>query len=108
MTDEEIGKEAAKTARARTLELLDQYGPSLDVTLRRLKQALNAKLTKAHYDSDSGEWAYSKNLADNTTRLKAVELSLTLYDAFPSKKHDLTTNGQPVTFIMNLTGKKDE
>ena len=52
----------------------------------RLRQALNAKTVKVHYDKESGEWKYSEGLIDHTTRLKAVDLTLRLHEAYPADK----------------------
>jgi len=92
-------------------ELLDLVQSSRATSLKRLVlrlgQALDAKLTKAQLNSQTGEWEYSLPLVDNTTRLKALELAFKLIDGFPSQKHELGgADGRPVSFVMVLPGKE--
>lgn len=96
--DIKIGQIANELTRQKTLEILQTKGPSIELTLRRLKQALNAKVTKTQLDIKTGEFLYSKDLVDNSTRLKAVEVSLALYGAMPAKKHEIAgKDGGPIT-----------
>jgi len=87
--EENIGKEAGLEVRAETLKLLREKGPSLKKVILRLKQALNAKETKAQFDTKRGVWVYSDPLISHDIRLKAIKLALTLYDAFPAQKHEV-------------------
>lgn len=96
------GKEAGRQVKSEVAELLEsKKATSLKRVILRLGQALDAKVIKATYDREGGEWQYSMPLVDNSTRLKAVELALTLHDAFPAKKHELTgKNGGPIKLTL--------
>lgn len=94
-TDEEIGALAADFARSETIKLLKKGGPSLEKILKRLDAALDAKETKAKHDRGSGKWKYSKQLIDNATRLRAVQVGLDLHDAMPSQRIDVAVKEVP-------------
>lgn len=88
-SDEEIGREAGAAARAKTLRLLKQgKGPSLTKTLQQLKRLLEAKTVRVFNDKEG--IVYSKEIEDNPTQVKAVQIALDLHDAMPNKKHEVT------------------
>ncbi len=91
----EIGLQAAKEVRDEVIKILTDKGPAFDKVLLRLRQGLNAKEIKAHYDKDEG-WQYSKPLIAHNIRLRTTQVALNLYDAMPSEKHDVTVRGNPM------------
>ena len=87
MDKKQAGKLAADHARQETLKILQEKGPSLQKTLLRLKQALNAKTVKVFKASNAYDrLIYSKPLVDHAIRLKAIDILLKLYDSFPAEK----------------------
>lgn len=86
IVDQERWREAGLRARAKTNEIFETQGPTLELTIRRLKQALNAKIVKVFYDSKEGQVIYSKNLIDHTTRLRAVALIAQIRDLLPTQR----------------------
>ena len=108
-TEQEINREAGRQAglevRQQTIRLLEKKGPSLDRIVLRLKQALNAKTTKAQYDKDIGGWVYAEAMIDHRIRLEAVKVALALWDANPSQKHELSTgDGEPLVVELKWPG----
>jgi hypothetical protein len=90
----EEAESAGLEARAQTISLLSQREKlSLPRLLSHLERHLIAKAVKATYDKEAGEWVYSKKLDEPRIQLDALKLGLTLYDAFPSEKHDHTVDG---------------
>jgi len=118
-------KQAGLTARQATVEKLKQKGPSLDRTLLRLRQSLNAKETKVvklkgslnkdhlpkgfeHIVSTGtmvvnddgiaygdGDSLLKYDVVAHGPRLKAIELALALYDAMPSQRHEHNLHADP-------------
>ena len=84
-TKEQCCKEAAEYAREQTLKEAGRMGVTRRKILRRLNEALDAKITKVF--NENGELIYSDPLTDNKTRLEAVKLGLTLHDMLPGDKH---------------------
>ena len=119
------GKQAGLTARQATVEKLKQRGPTLDRTLLRLRQALNAKETKVvklkgavtqdalpkgfvsvvntgtvvrgkdGMDYGDGDSLIKYDVVAHGPRLKAIELALTLHDAMPSQRHEHNIHAAP-------------
>ena len=89
-SQEQIGKDSAIYARAKLNEKIRDHGPNIDNVLRRLAKLIDAKLIKATYDKDRVIFKYSKQLEDNPSSLKAIDMALRLLNAYPEEKLTLT------------------
>ena len=99
VSDEQIGIEAGAEVRAEVINLLKDKGPKLERVLLRLRQALNAKETK--FFQFQGMVTDQRDVIDHKTRLTAAKLSLNLWDAMPSQKHEHTgRDGEPIEIIV--------
>ncbi len=78
--------DAGITARQRTLTAYDKVGLTPEVFAKAHKAALRAGVPKAHWDASYETWRYSRKLPDHPTRLRAVQLGLTVLDSLPSQK----------------------
>lgn len=90
---QQIGREAAKIAQAEVLRMANKKGITLERTMMRLKQAMDAKEVKVFKQSAGDGLIYSKALVAHGTRLAAVKIALELQDAFPSQKHEVDVSG---------------
>ena len=88
LTDEELGQQAGFEVRQATIALLRDKGPTLEKILLRLRQALSAK--KKIYFQKDGFVVDEREVVAHQIRLTAAKLSLELWDAMPSQKHELT------------------
>lgn len=87
---------AGRQARKETLDALKKSKTSLYQTIKQLNALSEAKKISAHYDNEDG-WQYSEALTDNPVRLKAVDLKLQLFDAYPPKRQEVTgKDGDPI------------
>ena len=84
------GQQGAIYARQKLNEKIQKHGPNIDNVLRRLAKLIDAKLVKATYDKDRVIFKYSKQLADNPSSLKAIDMALRLLNAYPEEKLTLT------------------
>lgn len=62
--------------------------------VKELKKLVKAKSVKAQYDKDLQAWTYSDRLEDNSTRLRAIEISAKLLDLFPAERKELEHKGE--------------
>jgi len=84
------GKEGAIYARQKLNEKILKHGPGIEQTLKRLAKLIEAKLVKATYDKRRAIFKYSKQLEDNPSSLKAIDMALRLLNAYPEEKLTLT------------------
>lgn len=92
-TNEEIGREAGRRAREKTLDLLESgVGPTLEESLGAIKDA--------HYAEDQD------GAPDHRTRLKAASLGLQVWDAMPPKH--VEASGIPDKIEITWGGGKDD
>lgn len=93
----ESGKEGAIYARQKLNEKIKKH-LNVDTVFKQLAKLVDAKQIKATYDKDSVTFKYSKQLEDNPSRLKAIEMVLRLFNAYPEEKltltHELTEHHQ--------------
>lgn len=75
-----------------TVRLAKQVGLTPRKTLLRIKQGLDAKETKASYDSVRGVWKYSDPLVSWGARRDYAALAVTVLDMKPSEKVDVNVN----------------
>lgn len=92
-TNAEIGQEAARMARADVIDMANKKGVTIEKTMMRLRQALNAKETK--FFQKDGKVEDTKIVVAHNIRLQATKLALDLLDAMPSEKHDITHSAGP-------------
>jgi hypothetical protein len=88
MTDLEIGQKCAEIARDAVLKDCKMVGLTLRKTLRRVKDGLDAKETKANYDKDRGKWVYSAPMVDWSARAKAVDQAISIFGIKAPEKHE--------------------
>jgi len=89
-----IGAQAAETARANLLQELRSKGIDEQALAIIGNDLLNATKQKVQFDIKSGEFKYSRHMADNVTRFNTFKLLLEFLDAMPSKKVDINDNRQ--------------
>lgn len=104
MDAQTAGRQAAKIARAKTLKSAEKIGLRTEKALAVIKAGLGAGVTKAALDK-AGDWTYSKRLTDHQTRLRAAEMTLKLFDAFPAEKQDVDLTGALTVNIVRFTDK---
>lgn len=84
-----IGVQAAEKARSNLLQALRSLGIDEIALACAGNELLYAVKQKVHFDKKTGEFHYSKPLADNVTRFNAFKLLLEFQDVMPSKKVDV-------------------
>jgi len=92
MTPQEA-EEVRQRLRAALLAEREEQGLTDKKLTLRLKQGLNAHSIRAQISKKTGNWSYSKQLIDNTTRLKALDMALTVYDLYPAQRRELSGPG---------------
>lgn len=98
MSRQESAREAAIIARQEVLDACASNGLTILALVKGIKAGLRAKETKATYDKDTGEWAYSKAMISWAARQKAIDQGISLLGIKAPDKHDLTTGGHPIDF----------
>lgn len=93
----EIGKTWAQRILERTEQAAEEVGLTAALTLKRVKEGLNAKEVQAHYDKDAG-WVYSKRLTAHRIRLEAAKIATTVLGLKHPETLDLTTGGHAIDF----------
>jgi len=93
----EIGKTWAQRILERTEQAAEEVGLTAALTLKRVKEGLNAKEVQAHYDKDAG-WVYSKHLTAHRIRLEAAKIATTVLGLKHPETLDLTTGGHAIDF----------
>lgn len=88
-TNEQIGMEAAETARQEVVRVANEQGVSMVRALQRHNEALDAQDTKFFVIDGK---ITQRSCIDHKTRLGAVKLGYDIHDAMPSEKHDVTHN----------------
>ena len=71
-------------------QALEAEGITEEYLARKLKQELNAKIVKTHYDPKKGEIVYSKKLAAWDIRQKARQDAHRLLGHYPATKHEVS------------------
>lgn len=88
-TKAEKGAICTKEVFSHTLKVAQSIGLTTRLTLRRIREALNATETKANYDKDRGKWVYSAPMIDWGARSKAVDQAICILDLKPAEKHQV-------------------
>ena len=95
----------AEIAREEVLAECKRSGLTLHKTLKRIAEGLTAKELKAHYDTQTGRWSYSRALIAHKTRLEAAALAVTILGAKPSEKHDVNVTQPLVVEVVKFADK---
>lgn len=98
MSRQESAREAAIIARQEVLDACESNGLTLLALVKGIKAGLRAKETKATYDKDTGEWAYSKAMICWAARQKAIDQGIALLGIKAPDRHDVTTGGEAIRF----------
>ena len=98
MTEAEILNEAAEYARENVLKTCESQGLTTLRIVKDIKAGLKAKETKATYDKDRGDFAYSKPMICWAARLKALDQAIGILGIKAADKHDVTSGGQVIEF----------
>ena len=93
----EIGKTWAQRIMERTEQAAEDVGLTATLTLKRVKEGLNAKEVQAHYDKEAG-WVYSKRLTAHRVRLEAAKIASNVLGLKHPETLDVTTGGEAIRF----------
>ena len=86
----EAGMEAKELTSLRARKMLHK-------ALVRINQVLDGEIIKVF--CSNGELVESKPYADHTTRLKAADMVITLNDAYPAERHEVSVTGNLAELI---------
>lgn len=89
-----IGEQAAGKARRALLTAFRDVGVTEQVMAVCANDLLFATKQKAQFDVKAGEFKYSKQMTDNTTRLNALKLILDIHNVMPPKQVDINDKRQ--------------
>ena len=85
--NELMGFEAARQAKATLISLLEKRKGGLKKAAMRLSESLDAKETK--FFQHLGKVVSRRDVVDHGIRLQAAKYVVEIYDALPSKRHDV-------------------
>jgi len=86
-------QQAAEAYREDVRKICEKKKLNLNTVISQLKAELGAKETRATYDKNILDWAYSNPLVAHMPRLKAIDIALKLLDAYPAEKKQLSGPG---------------
>ena len=92
-SNEDIGVKAAETARKQVLKHCKSVGLSARLTLKRVREGLDALENKVFYDKDRGKCITGPDMINWTARQKAVDQSMVILELKPPEKHELDVKG---------------
>jgi len=86
-------RQAAALARQALIEELENRKAGISAVATIIKNAQHATDVTAHYDTKAHKWTYAKPLADHNVRLKAADMTLRVFDAYPDPRIDANVKG---------------
>ena len=98
LSAEEMGELAADAGRQHVLKQCKSVGLTSRLTIKRIREGLNALENKVFYDKDRGKCVTGPNMINWTARQKAVDQSISLLDLKPAEKRKIEfpdENGKP-------------
>lgn len=96
--DKKLCEKSLEIARAETLKHCKAVKLTPRKALKRIAEGLDAHETKTFLDKRTGEVVYSKPLIAHGTRLKAAEMTMSLFDMMPAERKKVEfpdENGKP-------------
>lgn len=88
-TKGEKGAICTKEVFSHTFKVAHSIGLTTRLTLRRIREGMNATETKTNYDKDRGKWVYSAPMINWGARLKAVDQAICVLALKPAEKHQV-------------------
>ncbi|HBJ75191.1 MAG TPA: hypothetical protein DDY86_06730 [Syntrophaceae bacterium] len=85
-------QQAADYARKKVLNECKSVGLTSRLTIRRIKEGLNALENKVFYDKDRGRCVVGPDMVNYAARAKAIDQSISILELQPATKLELSGN----------------
>lgn len=97
---------AADYARKQILKQCRSVGLSSRLTIKRIKEGLDAKENKVFYDKDRGKCIVGPDMINHAARAKAIDQAISILDMKPAEKHEVDLKQPIVVEIVKFADGK--
>ena len=93
LSEKEMTEAAAGYARKMVLKQCKSVGLTTRLTIKRIREGLNALENKVFYDKDRGRCIIAPEMINWAARQKAIDQAISILDLKPAEKREIKHSG---------------